>query len=235
MKLILAHKTDIAENTKAIWFEPEKPVRFTPGQFGDFTLTEPPFTDAKGNTRTFSFASAPGHDRIMIATRMRGSAFKRSLEQLPIGTHVQLMGPMGGFTLHKDPARPAVFLTGGIGITPVRSIVEHATQQQMPHRIFVFYANRTTARMAFFDDFRAWSRANVNLSFVPTLTEEAPRDWLFELGRIDRRMLSGYIADMRAPVYYVVGPPALVAAMKALLEEMGVDELQIQSEDFVGY
>ncbi len=235
MKLILAHKTDIAEDTKAIWFEPEKPLRFTPGQFGDFTLTDPPFTDAKGNTRTFSLASAPGHDRIMIATRMRGSAFKRSLEQLPIGTHVQLMGPMGGFTLHKDPARPAVFLTGGIGITPVRSIVEHATRQRMPHRIFVFYANRTIARMAFHDDFQAWSRGNLNFSFIPTLTEEKPKDWKFELGAIDRRMLSGYVADMRAPVYYVVGPPAKVATMKALLAEIDVDEMQVRSEDFIGY
>lgn len=105
----------------AFRFEPEKPVRFTPGQFGDFTLTDPPYTDAKGNTRTFSFAGAPESDGIMIATRMRDSAFKRSLATLPIGTPVQLMGPMGSFTLHKDSGRPAVFLTGGIGITPVRS------------------------------------------------------------------------------------------------------------------
>lgn len=235
MKLILAHRMDIAENTKATWFEPEKPVRFAAGQFGDFTLIDPPFTDAKGNTRPFSFASAPGHDRIMIATRMRGSAFKRSLEHFPIGTHVQLMGPMGSFTLHKDPARPAVFLTGGIGITPVRSIIEQATRQRMPHRIFVFYSNRTTARMAFFDDFRAWSLENMNLSFIPTLTEERPKDWRFELGAIDRRLLTGYIADLRAPVYYIVGPPAMVAAMKKLLEEIDVDEMQIRSEEFAGY
>jgi ferredoxin-NADP reductase len=137
--------------------------------------------------------------------------------------------------LHKDPARPAVFLTGGIGITPVRSIVEHATRQQMSHRIFVFYSNRTTARMAFFDDFRAWSRENMNLSFVPTLTEERPKNWRFEFGAIDRRMLSGYIADMRAPVYYIVGPPAMVAAMKKSLEEIDVDEMQIRSEEFAGY
>jgi ferredoxin-NADP reductase len=235
VKLILAHRMDIAEDTKAIWFEPEKRVRFTAGQFGDFALTEPPFTDEKGNTRTFSFANAPGHDRIMIATRMRGSAFKRSLAALPTGARVRLMGPMGGFTLHKDPARPAVFLTGGIGITPVRSIVEQATREQMPHRMFVFYSNRTRSRMAFLEDFLRWSRENKSLGFIPTLTEEAPRDWGFELGRIDRRMLSGHIADMRVPVYYVVGPPALVAAMRALLEEIGVDEMQIRSEEFAGY
>lgn len=235
MKLMLSERRDIAENTKAIWFEPEKPVRFTAGQFGDFTLIDPPYMDEKGSTRTFSFASAPGNDRIMIATRMRDSAFKRSLEKLPIGAPVQLMGPMGSFTLHKDPARPAVFLTGGIGITPVRSIVEQATQTRMPRRIFVFYSNLTRARMAFFEDFEAWSRRNSNLSFIPTLTEERPQDWRFELGKIDRQMLSRHIPEMHASVYYIVGPPTMVATLKELLGEIDLDELQIKSEDFAGY
>jgi ferredoxin-NADP reductase len=235
MKLILSDKRDIAENTKAIWFQPEKPLRFTTGQFGDFTLVDPPFTDERGNTRTFSFASTPESDRIMIATRMRDSAFKRSLEKLPIGTPVQLMGPMGSFTLHKDPIRPAVFLAGGIGITPVRSIVEQATQHRKPHQILVFHSNRTRAQMAFCEDFQVWCRGNMNLSFIPTLTEERPKDWKFELGKIDRRMLSGYISDMHAPVYYIVGPPPMVAAMKELLKETDLDEMQIKSEEFAGY
>ena len=235
MKLILSDRSDIAENTKAIWFEPEKPVRFAAGQFGDFTLIDPPFTDEKGNTRTFSIASAPESDRITIATRMRDSAFKRSLAALPTGSPVQLMGPMGSFTLHKDPARPAVFLTGGIGITPVRSIVEQATRLRTPHKIFVFHSNRTRAGMAFFDEFQAWSRENANLSFIPTLSRERPKDWKLELGKINRQMLSGYLSDMHAPVYYVVGPPAMVAAMKMLLAEIGIDEMQVKSEDFIGY
>lgn len=235
MELRLSDRREVAEGTMAFWFDPERPVRFTPGQFGDFTLTDPPFTDEKGNTRTFSLASAPESDRIMIATRMRDSAFKRSLATLPMGTPVQLMGPMGSFTLHEDPTRPAVFLTGGIGITPVRSIVEQATQQQMPHRILVFYSNRTLGRMAFFDDFQAWSHANENLRFIPLLTEERPKDWKFEVGKFDRRMLSRHVPDLHAPVYYIVGPPAMVAAMNELLKKIGLDELQIKSEDFAGY
>lgn len=235
MKLILSDRSDIAENTKAIWFEPEKPVRFAAGQFGDFTLIDPPFTDEKGNTRTFSIASAPETDRIMIVTRMRDSAFKRSLAALPTGSLVQFMGPMGGFTLHKDPARPAVFLTGGIGITPVRSIVEQTTRLRTPHKIFVFHSNRTRAGMPFFDEFQAWSRDNANLSFIPTLSGERPEDWTFELGKISRQMVSRYVSDVHAPIYYVVGPPAMVAAMKVLLAEMGIDEMQLRSEDFIGY
>lgn len=235
MKLLLSERRKVAEDTMAFWFEPEKQVQFKPGQFGDFSLVDPPYTDAEGNTRTFSFACAPESERIMIATRVRDSAFKRSLAALPIGSHVQLKGPMGDFVLHKDPKRPAVFLVGGIGVTPVRSIFEHASQHLKTHRLFVFYANATRARTAFFDDFKAWSASNANLSFVPTLTDESPKEWGFETGKIDRQMLSRHLTELNAPVYYVVGPPAMVAAMKELLDDIGIDELQVKSEDFAGY
>lgn len=235
MNLFLSDSRKVAEDTMAFWFEPEKPLNFKPGQFGDFSLIDPAYTDADGNTRTFSFASAPESDRIMIATRMRDSAFKQSLAAIPMGAPVEFDGPMGGFTLHKDSARPAVFLTGGIGITPVRSIVEHASEQGLPHHITVFYSNATRARIAFFDDFKSWSDKNANLSFVPTLTDERPADWNYETGLLDRHMLSRHIPDLQAPVYYVVGPPAMVAAMKAMLDEIGIDEMQIRTEDFAGY
>lgn len=235
MKLLLSKKEEVADGTMAFWFEPEKPMQFTAGQFGDFTLTNPPFEDAKGNTRTFSLAGTPGDDRIMIATRMRDSAFKNSLAALPIGSPVQFMGPMGSFTLHKDPARPAVFLTGGIGITPVRSIVEYATIQKLSHRIVLFYSNTTLSRTAFLKDFDAWSKSNANFSFIPTLTDENPDGWAFETSLLDHEMLSRHVSDLHAPIYYVVGPPGMVAAMKKMLEEIGIDDMQIRSEDFAGY
>ncbi len=235
MQVILTDRKEIAQGTMAFWFRPERPLKFTAGQFADFTLADPPYTDAQGNDRSFSFASSPGDEHIMIATRMRESAFKKSLRTLPIGTGVDLMGPMGGFTLHKDASRPAVFLTGGIGITPVRSIVAHATEEQLAHRLTVFYSNKTRALTAFFEDFQEWSRVNSNLVFVPTLDGEQPEDWPFELGVIDEAMLRRHIPDLQRPVYYVVGPPPMVAAMKTLLEKIGVDELQIRTEDFIGY
>lgn len=235
MNLFLSDSRKVAEDTMAFWFEPEQPMRFKPGQFGDFSIVDPPYTDAEGNTRTFSFASAPESERIMIATRMRESAFKRSLTALPTGSPIQLKGPMGDFVLHKDPKRPAVFLVGGIGITPVRSIVEHASKQHLSHQLFVFYTNATRARAAFIDDFKAWSASNANLSFVPTLTDESPKEWVFETGKLDRQMLSRHISNLNTPIYYVVGPPAMVAAMKEILDDIGIDEMQVKSEDFAGY
>lgn len=235
MRLTLSERIPVADDATGFWLEPEEPLDYVAGQFGDFTLADLPEPDGKGDTRAFSFACAPGGGRVLIATRIRGSAFKRALAAAPAGTAIELMGPMGDFTLHRDTKRPAAFLVGGIGITPVRGIVEHAVQSGSGHRIFVFHSNRTAASTPFLEDFRAWDRDNASLDYIPTLTDETPADWPGELGPIDRAMLERRLGDLHAPVYYVVGPPAMVAAMKTLLDGIGIDELQVRSEDFAGY
>jgi len=235
MKLKLSDRIDVAEGTLGVWLVPEGTLDFTPGQFGDFTLPGLEDSDGKGDTRAFSFACAPGGDRILIATRQRGSAFKRALAEMPSGSPVELEGPMGGFTLHRDAKRPAVFLVGGIGITPVRSIVEHAVREGTGRRILVLHANRSRASTPFLKDFQGWAAAADGLAYVPTLDGEAPSGWDGEQGVIDAAMIARHVDDLHAPVYYVVGPPAMVEAMKALLDGIGIDELQVRSEDFAGY
>lgn len=235
MKLKLSDRIDVAEGTLGAWLVPEGKLDFAPGQFGDFTLPGLEDSDGKGATRAFSFACAPGGDRILIATRQRGSAFKRALAEMPSGSPVELDGPMGGFTLHRDAKRPAVFLVGGIGITPVRSIVEHAARERTGRRITVLHANRSEASTPFLADFRRWAAADPGIDYVPTLDGEAPSGWADELGVIDAAMIARHAEDLHAPVYYVVGPPGMVEAMKALLDGIGIDELQVRTEEFPGY
>src|SRR5262249_60368327 len=124
--LPLRRRDPVAEGTMAFRFD--KPAGFIhrAGQTLDFTLIDPPETDAEGNTRTFSIASAPDDAEIAIATRMRGSAFKRVLGSVPLGTKVGAEGPFGSFTLHNNVSKPGVFLAGGIGITPFRSMIRDA-------------------------------------------------------------------------------------------------------------
>lgn len=235
MQLFLINRKMIVEGTAAFWFRPEKALKFVAGQFGQFSLKNPSETDGKGNARTFSIASDPANDQIMIATRMRDSAFKRSLWAAPDDESVQFMGPIGNFTLKEDKDRPAVFLAGGIGITPVRSIAAQATREGMSQRLVVIYSNRTRASCAFHDDFSEWSRANPNLTYVPTLTAETPSGWKGELGAIDAQMLRRQVSNPFSANYYVVGPPGFVRAMRTILEETGVGKSQIRSEDFAGY
>ena len=138
----LLHRAEVANGTMAFYFERPSQFDFTPGQSADVTLSNPPETDSEGNTRTFSIASSPFENELMFATRIRDTAFKRSLKKAPIGTDVTIDSATGSFTLHKNSAKPAVFLAGGIGITPFLSIVRQADHDRLGHKLSLFYSNR---------------------------------------------------------------------------------------------
>ena len=231
----LLRKEGVAEETMAFHFEKPAGFEYRAGQFGDFTLINPPETDAEGNTRGFSLASAPDDRDLMIATRMRYTAFKRVLKNLPLGAAVKLDAPYGDFTLHKTQTTPAVYLTGGIGITPVRSIIAAATRQKLPHKITLLYANRTAQSAAFTSDLLTFADRNPNLTFVSVVAEGKAPGGKAETGLINRAMLQKYVPDMQAPIYYLSGPAAMVAAMRKILTEAKVNEENIRTEEFSGY
>ena len=166
----LQSRQEVAEGTMAFCFD--KPVgrTFVAGQFIDLTLIAPPETDAEGNTRSFSIASAPFEATIMVATRMRNTAFKRVLKTLPLGTEVKIEGPFGDLRLHHNAARAAVVLSGGIGITPFRSILLQAAHEQWSQRIFFFYGNRRPEDAPFLTEMRALEREDTHFTFIPTMS-----------------------------------------------------------------
>ena len=233
----LADRKEVAEETMAFWFDTSgSDFTFEAGQNADYFLIDPPQTDAEGNKRTFSFAASPSHkDRIMLTTRMRNTAFKNVLKTMPLGTKVKVDGPFGSMTLHEDSAKPAVFIAGGIGITPFRSMIEWATEQQLPHKLTLLYSNRTPAATTFREDFEAWAKANPNFTFLPTITEAAGSAWPYATGMIDEQFIRQHITDIMAPVYYTAGPPGLVVAMRKMLMGLGVSKDSIRYESFSGY
>lgn len=236
-KVKLTEKREVADGTMAFHFEKPQGFAYKAGQFADCTLINPAETDAEGNTRAFSFASAPCEDELMFATRMRDTAFKRVLKTMELGTELSLDAPHGSFTLHNNVNIPAVFLTGGIGVTPVRSIVLQAMHDNLPHRILVFYSNRRPEDAAFLDELMKSRDTNPNYTFVGTMTqmEESSREWHGETGFISKAMLLKFIDDLTLPIYYLDGPPAMVGAMRQLLSEAGVDDDNIRTEEFSGY
>lgn len=233
----LKDRREIAPDTMAFWFDTSgSGYRFRAGQNADFTLIDPPETDTAGNVRTFSFASSPHDaDAFMVATRMRKTAFKNCLKSVPLGTKVKVSDPMGSFTLQKDTSKPAVFLAGGIGITPSRSMIEWATREKSPHRIYLFYSNQSDRGTPFLGDFEKWANENANFKFIPTLTGAKAAGWRYESGIINKEMLTKYLTDVQSPIYYLAGPPGMVAAMRQLTEQLGVSEDNVKTEDFAGY
>lgn len=237
LKSRLTSREEVAERTMAFRFERPVGWSFKAGQSIDLTLLDPPETDADGNTRAFTIANAPFEENLMIATRLRDTAFKRVLQAVPLGTELKIEGPFGNLVLHNKAERPAVFLTGGIGITPVRSIVMNAAREKLRHRIFVFYSNRRPEDAAFLVELEALQTENPNFKLVPTMTrmEKSNRLWKGETGFISQAMLSRHLKEIISPIYYVTGPPGMVAAMRTVLNEAGVDDDDIRTEEFAGY
>jgi len=233
----LKGREEIACGTMVFHFEKPPGFDYKAGQFADYTLVNPSENDAEGSTRGFSLTSAPYENDLMAATRMRDTAFKRVLKTMEIGTDFLLDAPYGSFTLHNNSKIPAVFITGGIGITPVRSIVLQATHDKLPHKIFLFDSNRRPEDAAFLDDLMEAQKENPNFTFVGTMTEmeKSDREWHDETGLINKEMLLKYIGDLTLPIYYLCGPASMVAAMRKILNEAGVDDDNIRTEEFSGY
>lgn len=227
----------VAEKTLALQFEKPTGFVFKPGQYIDLTLLNPSETDEEGNVRTFSIASGLHEDFLMVTTRLRESAFKRQLPDLTLGTEVKIEGPGGSFTLHNNPARAALFLVGGIGITPVRSILLRAAKEKLPHRIVVLYANHRPEDTAFLDELTALQKENPNYTLIPTMNNMADsnRAWEGETERIGPELLKKHLGGLTSPIYYVVGPPGMVNGVHAMLNQIGIDDDDIRSEDFGGY
>ncbi len=233
----LIKREGIAEETMAFHFAKPADFQFRAGQAVDITLLNPSETDAEGNTRAFSIASAPFDGDLLIATRMRNSAFKRVLRSATLPLAVKIEGPSGSFVLHRKAEKPAVFLAGGIGITPFFSIIRDATHDRAPHQLYLFYGNRRPEDAAFLDTLIALPSQNSNFHFIATMSEmeKSHRGWQGETGFIDKAMLTKHLPTLEGPIYYIAGPPAMVAAMRRMLTEAGVDEDDIRTEEFSGY
>ena len=236
-KIRLTNREEIAEGTMAFHFEKPPEFQSKAGQAIDITLLNPPETDAEGNMRAFSVASPPFAEELVIATRMRDTAFKRFLKAAPLGTEVSIEGPSGSFNLHKNTTKPGVFLAGGIGITPFMSIARQAARDKLPHELYLFYSNRRPEDAAFLPELKALQQQNPKFHLIATMTEmtKSHREWKGETGYINREMLVKYVTNLEGPIYYVAGPPALVTAMREILTSAGVDEDDIRTEEFAGY
>ena len=230
-------REEVAEDTLAFHFEKPSGFNFRAGQSADVTLTDPLETDAEGNTRTFSIASPPFADELIFTTRMRNTAFKCSLKRLPLAAKVKISPAAGSFTLHKNLAKPAVFLAGGIGITPFLSMVQQADRDRLSQELYLFYSNRRPEDAAFLDTLRASETTNPNFRSICTMTEmsKSKKEWSGETGLIDKDILCRHLANLQGPIYYIAGPPNMVTAMREALVSAGVEESDIRTDEFVGY
>jgi len=236
-EMTLVDRQRIARDTMAFWFDTNlASFGFRAGQHADFVFARPYMEGESDNSRTFSLAGSPlDKEPIMIAMRMRKTAFKTALKSAALGTKFIVSRPRGSFTLHRDITRAAVFLAGGIGIAPIRSILQKATQERLPHKLYLFYSNREADDAAFIEEFESLTAQNPNFTFIPTVTGHRTIAWPYEKGHINREMLTRYLLGLNGPIYYVAGPSGMVSAMTGLLNASGVSDDDMKTEEFGDY
>lgn len=231
----LKDRKKIADKTYLFSFSKPEGFLYKPGQYISLELIKPKETDSEGAMREFSLTSAPYEKTLSIATRIRSTTFKRLVESLPIGEKLTLSGPFGNMTLHSDIYIPAVFLTGGIGVTPFISMIKHVTQINSKQKIYLFLANRNLSDAVFLNELQSITTGNKQITFIPTMTKETNSAWKGERGYVTNQMIKKYIPDILSPFYYIAGKPRLVWYLRETLEKLGIPDKKIRGEEFTGY
>jgi ferredoxin-NADP reductase len=236
MQAKIKEKREVAEQTLLVTFDLlGEEVDFRPGQYFFVTLPDVGYQDEKGLRRHITVVTSPTEKGVLgLATRLRDSAFKRSLHELPVGADVDVEPPKGQFSLPEDHSRPFVFVAGGIGITVFRSMLRFIHDEGLPHRVTLVYSNRDRASTAFLDELQELERENPNIRLVLTMTQDP--GWDGESRRIDADFLREHVeGDLNDYTFLVAGPPGLVEGIQEALGEAGVAEENVLAQRFSGY
>jgi ferredoxin-NADP reductase len=231
--LRFVHRQHEAENATSSFFEPESPLVYQAGQYLRYTLRHAD-PDDRGVSRSFTIASSPQEPLLRLTTRLSTppSTFKRALAQLEPGAILEASGPFGRF-VHSQTDTPAVFIAGGIGITPFRSILGDLASRKVHTNITVLYSNRTSDI-----PFRGFLDALIpdwpQLHLVYTVTRPS-QEWEGLRGRIDAPFIRQHVGDVAGSLFFVSGPTALVDAIRGTLAQLGVDASRVKHEAFPGY
>ena len=236
LTLALARREQVTADTVCFWFDPVRPVSFQPGQFFEWTLLHP-HPDRNGVRRYFTIASSPTESRLLLATKIGNppSTFKQALLNLKAGEKITVANLEGEFLLPKDPKRACVFIAGGIGITPYRSMIKYMLDKGLSRPITLLYSNRSAEDIVFKDIFDQAEKA-IGLKVVYTLTgKNVPADWRGKTGYITAELIREEVPDYQERVFYISGPEPMVMAFERMLAGMGVRGSNVKRDYFPGY
>jgi ferredoxin-NADP reductase len=225
MKLKLTARKAESPGVESFIFRPQKPLAWKAGQFLHHVLHHES-TDDRGSDRWFTIASAPYEKHVMITTRFaaqEGSTFKKTLKALKPGDTIEVSDLDGDFIV-SDTRKEYVFIAGGIGITPFRSILKQADHEGKQLRVTMLYANRKHVA-AYQKEFDALAKRNPYLKI----------HYLVHPQRLDRENIQTFVPDLQKPLFYVSGPEPMVESLGKMLQQMGVPKKRIKQDWFPGY
>jgi ferredoxin-NADP reductase len=233
----IKEKQEVAKGTLLVVFDlMGEEVDFRPGQYFFVTLPDAGHQDDKGLRRHITVVTSPTETGVLgFATRMRDSAFKRTLRELPVGSEVEVEPPKGKFALPDETSRPLVFVAGGIGITVFRSMLRHIHEERLPYRVTLIYSNRDRESTAFLDELRELEQALPDFRLILTMTQDP--GWEGETRKVDREFVKDYLDDddLNQYTFLVAGPPGMAEGVQKALQEAGVQDENVTAERYSGY
>ena len=235
MLATVADKREVAKGTLFVRFEVEDYPDFRPGSYFWVELPDRGHQDEKGLRRHISLATSPTERGVVgLATRLRETAFKRTLAGLAVGDEVQVEEPKGSFLLPEDTQQEYVFVAGGIGITVFRSMLRYVAEEHLPYRVTLIYSNRDRESTAFLDELMELERELADFRLVLTMTDDP--GWDGESRKIDAHFFEEHLeGDLNRYTFLVAGPPGMTEAMEKVLGEAGVKEENVIAEGYTGY
>ncbi len=236
MVLRLKEKTRIAPDTYDFLFAAPRRFAFVPGQYMEWTLGHP-YPDDRGNRRFFTLASAPTEHSLRLGIKFyqRSSTFKRAMLQMERGSEITASQLAGEFVLPDNPQQKCVFIAGGIGITPFRSMLKYLLDTRQRRDIVMFYANRSFDDIVYKDVLdRAQHELGIQVVYTVSDASTLPANWDGQVGRITPQMIKGSVSDYRRRVFYISGPRSMVDSFKDILQGLGVNKSQIKTDFFAG-
>jgi ferredoxin-NADP reductase len=234
MRATVAEAREVAKGTLQVRFAVEGYPDYRPGSYFWVELPDRGHADEKGLRRHVSLVTSPTETGVVgLATRLRASAFKRTLAELELGDEVEVEEPKGSFLLPEDTDAEYVFVAGGIGITVFRSMLRYIADKGLPYRVTLVYSNRDRESAAFLDELEELEGRIDGLRVVLTMTDE--QEWEGETRHLDADVLAELLGGLDGRIFLVAGPPAMAEAVADSLLAAGVAEERVRADKFSGY
>lgn len=234
MRATVAEKREVAKGTLFVLFAVEEYPDYRPGAYFWVELPDRGHGDEKGLRRHISLATSPTERGVVgFATRLRDTAFKRTLSELEVGDEVQVEEPKGSFLLPEDTDAEYVFVAGGIGITVFRSMLRFIADEALRYRVTLVYSNRDRESAAFLDELEELERRVEGLRVVLTMTDEP--GWEGETRHLHAGVLGELLGGLEDKTFLVAGPPPMAEAVAGSLLAAGVPEDRVHADKFSGY
>lgn len=234
MRATVAETREVAKGTLLVLFAVEDYPDYRPGNYFWVELADGGHQDEKGLRRHISFVTSPTERGVVgLATRLRDSAFKRTLAELQVGDEVEVEEPKGSFVLPEDTSSEYVFVAGGIGITVFRSMLRFIADEGLPYRITLVYSNRDRASTAFLEELEELAGRIDGMRILLTMTDDP--EWEGERRRLTADVLEELVGGLEGKTFLIAGPPAMVEDVSGALLGAGVPEDGVVASKFSGY